>query len=145
VRPRQVVEQSSSTNQKDQQKKSARKDGSDRQFVKIMSNPSGHERHVQTEDEPDEWEQRIDRGGCAKEHYKLQDCYMGTKDWRKCKEEACVSSFHTDGRWKHSKHAGRKSQTILGKHKSKSFELCLSGPIVLINVVKDIILCREYE
>lgn len=50
---------------------------------------SGHQKHVSTspDDEPDEWEQRIERGGCAKEHYKLQDCYMDTKDWRKCKDE----------------------------------------------------------
>jgi hypothetical protein len=51
--------------------------------------PSGHEKHVSTsqDDELDEWDQRIERGGCAKEHFKLQDCYLGTKDWRKCKAE----------------------------------------------------------
>jgi cytochrome c oxidase assembly factor 4 len=50
---------------------------------------SGHEKHVSTstDDEPDEWDERIERGGCAQEHFKLQDCYMASKDWRKCKGE----------------------------------------------------------
>lgn len=54
-----------------------------------MSEPSGHQKHVSTsnDDEPDEWDMRIQKGGCAKEHFKLQDCYMDTKDWRKCKNE----------------------------------------------------------
>jgi hypothetical protein len=87
----------------------------------MSSKPSGHEKHVSLEDEPDEWEQRIDRGGCAKEHYKLQDCYMETKDWRKCKEEVCITNFRADSRWKHSKHAGHKSQTVTRRHRKSPF------------------------
>jgi cytochrome c oxidase assembly factor 4 len=49
--------------------------------------PEGEKHGSSTEDEPDEWDLRIERGGCAQEHFKLQDCYMETKDWRKCKDE----------------------------------------------------------
>ena len=51
--------------------------------------PSGHEKHIPSSvnDEPDEWDLRIERGGCAQEHFKLQDCYMETKDLRKCKDQ----------------------------------------------------------
>src|SRR5271169_1844189 len=87
----------------------------------MSSKPSGHEKHVSLEDEPDEWEQRIDRGGCAKEHYKLQDCYMETKDWRKCRKEVCAPSFRVDNRWKHSRHAGHKSQRIIRRHRKYPF------------------------
>ena len=61
-------------------------------FCKFMTTPSGHQKHVSIakDDEPDEWDQRIEKGGCAKEHYKLQDCYMDTKDWRKCKDEVVL-------------------------------------------------------
>jgi hypothetical protein len=63
-----------------------------------MSSASGHQKHISTstEDEPDEWDQRIERGGCAKEHYKLQECYLDTKDWRKCKDEVCPWPSMTD-------------------------------------------------
>src|SRR5271156_3428261 len=87
----------------------------------MSSKPSGHEKHVSKDDEPDEWEQRIDRGGCSKEHYKLQDCYMETKDWRKCKGEVCTASFCADCRWKHSKHAGRKSQGMIQRSRKGYF------------------------
>lgn len=57
----------------------------------FMSLPSGHEKHISnsSDNEPDEWDIRIEKGGCAREHYKLQDCYIENKDWRKCKEEVC--------------------------------------------------------
>jgi len=60
-----------------------------------MSSPSKHGKHVgnSNDDEPDEWESRIERGGCAKEHYKLQDCYLDTKDWRKCKDQVISRVF----------------------------------------------------
>src|SRR5271170_6864126 len=87
----------------------------------MSSKPSGHEKHVSKDDEPDEWEQRIDRGGCSKEHYKLQDCYMETKDWRKCKDEVCPANFCADRRWKHSKHAGRKSQRMIQRSRKSYF------------------------
>ena len=40
------------------------------------------------EDEVDEYELRIERSGCAKEHYALQDCYHDNdRRWAKCKDE----------------------------------------------------------
>jgi cytochrome c oxidase assembly factor 4 len=90
--------------------------------VAMSSKPSGHEKHVSQDDEPDEWEQRIDRGGCSKEHYRLQDCYMETKDWRKCKDEVSTASFGADCRWKHSKHAGRKSQRRIQRNRKSYFQ-----------------------
>jgi cytochrome c oxidase assembly factor 4 len=59
-----------------------------------MSEPSGHEKHVSAsqDDELDEWDARIQRGGCMQEHLKLQDCYLDTKDWRKCKDEVFRTS-----------------------------------------------------
>jgi len=90
--------------------------------VAMSSKPSGHEKHVSQDDEPDEWEQRIDRGGCSKEHYRLQDCYMETKDWRKCKDEVRTSNFCADGRWKHLKHAGRKSQRMIQRSRKCVFK-----------------------
>ena len=88
----------------------------------MSSKPSGHEKHVSQDDEPDEWEQRIDRGGCSKEHYKLQDCYMETKDWRKCKDEVHTANFCADHRWKHLKHAGRKSQRMIQRSRKYVFK-----------------------
>ncbi|CAI4213442.1 unnamed protein product [Parascedosporium putredinis] len=38
-------------------------------------------------DEPDEWDQRIDRTGCADQNAKLTDCYFEHKDWRSCTAE----------------------------------------------------------
>jgi len=51
-----------------------------------MSTPAGHVKREPKpdDDEPDEWEQRIERSGCASEHYKLQDCFHKYHDWRKC-------------------------------------------------------------
>ena len=75
---------------------------------KGMSTPSGHGKHVSTsqEDELDEWDARIQRGGCMQEHLKLQDCYMDTKDWRKCKDEVHGCYEFSNCRWKHLKSAG---------------------------------------
>ena len=39
------------------------------------------------DDELDEWDQRIQRGGCASEHEGLQNCYLEHHDWRKCRDE----------------------------------------------------------
>jgi len=37
-------------------------------------------------DEEDAYETRIRNSGCADQHYALQDCYLETKDWRKCSQ-----------------------------------------------------------
>jgi len=43
--------------------------------------PSGRDKLVPSSanDEPNEWDLRIERGGCAQEHFKLQDRYMESK------------------------------------------------------------------
>jgi cytochrome c oxidase assembly factor 4 len=80
-----------------------------------MTLPSEHEKRISSlsEDDIDEWEGRILKGGCAREHYKLQDCYMDNKDWRKCKDEVRFLLCLFDCRWKHSRHAGPRTQTII--------------------------------
>jgi cytochrome c oxidase assembly factor 4 len=100
----------------------------------MSSKPSGHEKHVSQDDEHDEWEQRIDRGGCSKEHYKLQDCYMETKDWRKCKDEVYTASFCADSRCKHSKHVGRKSQRMIQRSRKCVFKnLIILSTTILVS------------
>jgi len=45
-----------------------------------------------TEEEVDEYETIIERSGCAKEHYTLEDCYHdNNRKWAKCKDE--MNSF----------------------------------------------------
>ncbi|KAF2673940.1 hypothetical protein BT63DRAFT_451996 [Microthyrium microscopicum] len=39
------------------------------------------------DDEPDDWDKRINNTGCAAENLKLTDCYYEKKDWRQCKDE----------------------------------------------------------
>ncbi|KRZ93785.1 Cytochrome c oxidase assembly factor 4 -like protein, mitochondrial, partial [Trichinella sp. T8] len=47
---------------------------------------SGH-RVVISRDDVDQFDKLLEKSGCAKEHYVLQDCYAEHKDWRKCKKE----------------------------------------------------------
>ncbi|PHH49298.1 Coiled-coil-helix-coiled-coil-helix domain-containing protein [Ceratocystis fimbriata CBS 114723] len=42
---------------------------------------------VETEDEPDPWDVRINNTGCAVENSRLTDCFYETRDWRKCTTE----------------------------------------------------------
>ncbi|KAI0907087.1 hypothetical protein F4823DRAFT_565153 [Ustulina deusta] len=56
-----------------------------------------------TDDEPDEWDQRIFSTGCADENANLTDCYWVKKDWRACKQEmeifrACWKKHNNDER-----------------------------------------------
>ena len=39
------------------------------------------------EEEEDPFYTIIEKSGCSKYHYALQDCYAETRDWRKCKKE----------------------------------------------------------
>ena len=40
------------------------------------------------EDEVDEYDMIIEKSGCAKEHFALQDCYHDNdRKWAKCKDE----------------------------------------------------------
>ncbi|KRX22648.1 Neuropathy target esterase sws [Trichinella nelsoni] len=47
---------------------------------------SGH-RVVISRDDVDQFDKLLEKSGCAKEHYVLQECYAEHKDWRKCKKE----------------------------------------------------------
>ncbi|CCX31299.1 Similar to Cytochrome oxidase assembly factor 4; acc. no. Q05809 [Pyronema omphalodes CBS 100304] len=42
---------------------------------------------TEDDDEPDEWDKRINKTGCAVESEKLNDCFHDKKDWRLCKDE----------------------------------------------------------
>ncbi|KAI5815221.1 mitochondrial genome maintenance protein mgm101 [Pyronema omphalodes] len=42
---------------------------------------------TENDDEPDEWDKRINKTGCAEESDKLNDCFHDKKDWRLCKDE----------------------------------------------------------
>lgn len=48
------------------------------------SNKTGEEKE---EEEEDFFNLAIQRSGCAKENYALQDCFADTGDWRKCHKE----------------------------------------------------------
>jgi cytochrome c oxidase assembly factor 4 len=39
------------------------------------------------DDGVDDWQQAIQKGGCAEENARVQDCYEFTKDWRRCRFE----------------------------------------------------------
>jgi len=39
------------------------------------------------DDNIDDWQLAIQRGGCARENAKLQDCHDFTRDWRRCRFE----------------------------------------------------------
>ncbi|OJK03628.1 uncharacterized protein BO66DRAFT_393764 [Aspergillus aculeatinus CBS 121060] len=45
------------------------------------------ENAAEDDDEPDEWEKRINRTGCADEQMTLNDCVYQKKDWRSCQKE----------------------------------------------------------
>ena len=47
---------------------------------------SSHSNTVEEEEE-DPFYTIIEKSGCAKYHYALQDCYTEKKDWRECKKE----------------------------------------------------------
>ncbi|KAK9470976.1 uncharacterized protein V1510DRAFT_421656 [Dipodascopsis tothii] len=42
---------------------------------------------VADDDEPDEWDKRIEKTGCAEENMRLTDCYAVKRDWRICADE----------------------------------------------------------
>ncbi|VVT48573.1 uncharacterized protein SAPINGB_P001845 [Magnusiomyces paraingens] len=42
---------------------------------------------VEDEDEPDEWDKRINKTGCAEENLALTLCHADKKDWRLCLPE----------------------------------------------------------
>ncbi|ODV85608.1 hypothetical protein CANARDRAFT_28370 [[Candida] arabinofermentans NRRL YB-2248] len=53
-----------------------------------MSNDPKNTSVIQDDDdEPDEWDKRINKTGCAEENLKLQLCHADTNDWRKCLDE----------------------------------------------------------
>ncbi len=64
-------------------------------------NPDQYPRHKRTqkrsecdlitnkkdEDDTDPVVEKLSKIGCLESHYKVQDCYFETKDWRKCTNE----------------------------------------------------------
>ncbi|KAK9365353.1 hypothetical protein V1509DRAFT_642788 [Lipomyces kononenkoae] len=46
------------------------------------------EQASEADDEPDEWDKRIEDSGCASENMSLTNCYADHgRDWRKCAKE----------------------------------------------------------
>ncbi|XP_077869185.1 uncharacterized protein LOC102809848 [Saccoglossus kowalevskii] len=43
--------------------------------------------HADDDEEEDPVETLLDKTGCAKYHYAVQDCMFENKDWRKCQAE----------------------------------------------------------
>ncbi|KAK9477355.1 hypothetical protein V1514DRAFT_334176 [Lipomyces japonicus] len=54
-----------------------------------LSKNSTHNQPVSNDDndEPDEWDKRIEKTGCSAENTRLTDCYADGRDWRKCVKE----------------------------------------------------------
>ena len=61
--------------------KSSRKVGN---LTEDLNQEEGKE---EEEEEEDFFNVTIQRSGCAKEHYALQDCFAASGDWRKCHRE----------------------------------------------------------
>lgn len=49
--------------------------------------PHNRKKRPTEEDEEDPVEQMLEKAGCAKEHYAVQECMADTKDWRKCQDQ----------------------------------------------------------
>ncbi|KAG5357522.1 Cytochrome oxidase assembly factor 4 [Yarrowia sp. C11] len=67
--------------------------------------PASKKEQIEDDDEPDEWDVRINKTGCADENMALTDCYQDTKDWRKCTDEMkafkdCWAAHKQDDRTK---------------------------------------------
>jgi len=63
------------------------------------------------DDSIDDWQLAIQRGGCAQENAKLQDCHDFTRDWRRCRFEV-IPDIENTGltcSWRHLKSVGQKS------------------------------------
>ena len=58
-----------------------------------MSEGGSKDREGGGDEEEDFFNTAIQRSGCAKEHYTLQDCYSNKGDWRECKKE--MAQFRT--------------------------------------------------
>ncbi|CAH2446883.1 Cytochrome c oxidase organization component [Komagataella phaffii CBS 7435] len=64
---------------------------------------SSNSKVQEIDDEPDEWDQRINKTGCAEENLQLQLCHADTGDWRKCINEMnafreCWDKFNNNQR-----------------------------------------------
>ena len=62
-----------------------------------------------SEEEKDSFELALEKSGCAKHHYALQDCYFEHRDWRKCKKEMEELKKCTDEQQKMKKEAARQA------------------------------------
>lgn len=55
------------------------------------------------DEEPDDWDKRIIKTGCAEENLALTLCHADTNDWRKCRKEMeafkqCWAAHNNDQR-----------------------------------------------
>ena len=55
-------------------------------LIEDLNQDKGKEEEEEEEEE-DFFNVTIQRSGCAKEHYALQDCFAASGDWRKCHRE----------------------------------------------------------
>lgn len=69
--------------------------------MSVKDKPMNPHHHThQPEDDDDPYIKMLERSGCIKQHYKLQDCYFEhNSDWRKCQEEMkefkeCMNKHH---------------------------------------------------
>ena len=44
------------------------------------------EKKAEEDEEEDIVDKMLDKAGCAKQHYAVQECMADTKDWRQCQE-----------------------------------------------------------
>ena len=57
-------------------------------FRMASAKESSNEKPVEEdEEEEDPYYTILEKSGCAKYHYALQDCYSEKRDWRECKKE----------------------------------------------------------
>ena len=55
----------------------------------MSGDPHNRTKHLEKsndDEEEDPVEKMLDKAGCAKEHYAVQECMAETKDWRKCQD-----------------------------------------------------------
>jgi len=63
------------------------------------SPPPHAETNVKTSFEDDRVIVMLQKAGCLDHHYKVQDCMVESKDWRKCQEDlkvlqSCIQAYH---------------------------------------------------
>ena len=58
--------------------------------LEMSNDPHNRMKHTQKssedDDDEDHVEKMLNKAGCIKEHYAVQECMAETKDWRQCQE-----------------------------------------------------------